>query len=416
MKNTGTQEQQTKVSIVLDGRKHCIRKDGTFPVKLRVWDGHTQKAKRYGTKLSLTKKEFESAWETVKPRREFQPLRNKLQDIVSDTQRAVDQLEHFTFEAFERKAGTPKGEAVNVFYHLGRRESELRAAKRLGTADTYLFAAKSLRAYTDAERLAFAEVTPRFLQAFEDYMTGKGSSTTTVGIYLRSLRTVFNDAIKAKDANPEQYPFGRGKYEIPAGKNTKKALTTQQLRQLLDAPAATPEQERARAFFFFSYASNGMNVKDIALLKWERLEADRFAFIREKTKRTKKANQAPITVYLTDFHRDIIARYGNDPKRSGYVFPIVSGDMDAAGQQRTIKAFTRYLNQHLAKLCEANDLPIISTYWARHSFATVAVRKGASMELMRESLGHDDLKTTLNYFAGFDDEAKKELAVSIMDF
>jgi integrase len=246
-------------------------------------------------------------------------------------------------------------------------------------------------------------------------MTGQGRSLTTVSIYVRTLRTIFNDTIAAKYATPEQYPFGRRKYRVPASSNPKKALTRDQLRQLLDAPAATPEQERARAFFFFSYASNGMNMKDIALLKWERLEADRFAFIREKTKHTLK-KATPITVFLTDLHRDIIQQFGNDPKRSAYVFPIVSGELDAEGQFRAIRNFTTYVNQHLKKLCKANDLPTVSTYWARHSFATVAVRKGASMEFMRESLGHSDMKTTLNYFAGFDDEAKKELAVSIMDF
>jgi site-specific recombinase XerD len=414
MKNTETQERQTKVTVVLD--KRSKKKDGTFPVKVRVWDGHTQKAKRYGTKMSLAEREFQSAWETVKPRREFQPLRNKLQDIVSDAQKAVDQLEHFTFEAFERKAGTPKGEAVNVFHHYGKRIDELKAAKQVGTAMIYGLAVKSLRKYAGKDRLTFAEVTPKFLQGYEDSAVQGGMSATTVGIYARTLRTIFNDAIAAKDAHPDQYPFGRKKYVVPASSNPKKALTPQQLKALRDAPAATPEQERARAFFFFSYASNGMNVKDIALLRWEQFEADRFTFTRAKTKRTKKDRQTAITVFLTDFHRDIISQYGSDPKRSGYVFSIVSADMDAERQQRTIKAFTRYMNQHLAKLCEANDLPTVSTYWARHSFATVAVRKGASMEFMRESLGHSDMKTTLNYFAGFDDEAKKELAVSIMDF
>jgi site-specific recombinase XerD len=98
------------------------------------------------------------------------------------------------------------------------------------------------------------------------------------------------------------------------------------------------------------------------------------------------------------------------------VFPIISEGMDADKQHRAINNFTTYVNQHIKKLCKANSLPVVTTYWARHSFATVAVLKGASMEFMRESLGHSDMKTTLNYFAGFDDEAKKELAVSIMDF
>jgi integrase len=158
-----------------------------------------------------------------------------------------------------------------------------------------------------------------------------------------------------------------------------------------------------------------MNMKDIALLKWSDMEADRFTFIREKTKRTKKDKQTAITVYLSDFTRDIIARHGQ-ASATTYVFPIVNDTMDAEQQHRAVQGFTRYVNQHLEKLCATNGLQVVSTYWARHSFATVAVLKGASMEFMRESLGHSDMKTTLNYFAGFDDEAKKELAVSIMDF
>jgi integrase/recombinase XerD len=414
MKHSKQENAQAKVTVVID--KRSVKKDGTHPVKIRVWDCRIQKAKRYGTELSLTESEFHSAWETVKPRKEFQTLRKKLQTIVSDAQAEIDELEHFTFEAYQRKAGTPKGEAQNVFYHYSQRVNELRAAKQIGTANTYALAAKSLGQFHGSDNLPFRSVTPTFLQGFEDYMKGKGRTGTTVSMYLRTLRTLFNDAIAAKDAKVEDYPFGRRKYVVPASTNKKKALTRQQLRLLMDATAPTPDQERARAFFFFSYASNGMNVKDIALLKWEQLEADRFTFIREKTKRTKKDSQTAITVFLTDFHHDIISRYGNDPKRSAYVFPIITVGLDADKQHRAINNFTTYVNQHTKKLCKANSLPIVTTYWARHSFATVAVLKGASMEFMRESLGHSDMKTTLNYFAGFDDEAKKELAVSIMDF
>jgi len=407
-------KEQAKASITLDKRRP--KTDGTFPVKIYVWQGAAKKGKFYGTQLSLSDRDFHSAWETVKPRKEFQALRKKLAFIEADAQATIDELEHFTFEAYERKAATPKGEAQNVFWHYAQRIIELRAAKQVSTADNYQLAAKSIREFADTDTLPFQKVTPKFLQGFEDHMVNKGRSLTTVSIYIRTLRTIYNDAITAKDAKAEDYPFGRKKYVVPASTNPKKALTGQQLQQLLSVKTATDEQAKARDFFFFSYASNGMNIKDIALLKWSQMEADRFTFIREKTKRTKKDSQTPITVFLTDFQRDIISRYGNDPKRSDYVFPIIIADMNADQQHRAVKGFTRYMNQHLEKLCTTNGLQVVSTYWARHSFATVAVRKGASMEFMRESLGHSDMKTTLNYFAGFDDEAKKELAVSIMDF
>jgi len=401
-------------TITLDIRKQ--KKDGTFPIKIYVWQSSTKKGKFYGTKLSIATGDFHSAWETVKPRKLFQPLRERLQKLQTEAQAAIDALENFSFEAYERKAAIPKSEAMNVFYHYAQKIEELKAAKQVGTASNYEMSFNAIRKYHSEPKLNFKTVTPKFLQGFEDFMVNNDRSLTTVSMYLRALRTIYNDAIAAKYVDVDSYPFGRRKYVVPASKNTKKALTPLQLAALRDAKANTPDQERARAFFFFSYASNGMNMKDIALMKWEQLEADRLTFIRAKTKRTKKEQQKAITVFLTDFHRDIIAQYATKPSFSDYVFPIITGDMDAEQQHGTIKNFTSYVNQHLRKLCKANDLQKTSTMWARHSFATVAVLKGASMEFMRESLGHSDMKTTLNYFAGFDDEAKKELAVSIMDF
>jgi len=75
------------------------------------------------------------------------------------------------------------------------------------------------------------------------------------------------------------------------------------------------------------------------------------------------------------------------------------------------------INQHIKKLAETIELPSnISTYWARHSFATSAIRNGASMEFVSEALSHSDLKTTQSYFAGFEEESKKEIMKSLMEF
>ena len=75
------------------------------------------------------------------------------------------------------------------------------------------------------------------------------------------------------------------------------------------------------------------------------------------------------------------------------------------------------MNQHLKKLAKDNNLPEeISTYWARHSFATNSIRKGASMEFISEALNHSDMNVTKNYFAGFEDKTKKEFADKLMDF
>jgi site-specific recombinase XerD len=259
----------------------------------------------------------------------------------------------------------------------------------------------------------------KFLNDYEAWMTEiKGKTLTTVGIYLRGLRVIFNRAIESKAIDREIYPFGSRRYEIPASTNTKKAFNSDQLLKLYQAMPETPEQEKAKDFWFFSFVCNGMNMKDILHLKWKSLNDGQIEFVREKTKRTKKANSKPIQVPLTDFAKSFIEKYGTTEKKpNGFVFPILS-ENDNAEMQHAVKLnFIRFVNQHIKKLAKANELnESISTYWARHSFATTAVRKKASMEYVSEALGHSDLKTTRNYFAGFEDQTKKEILNDIVDF
>jgi integrase/recombinase XerD len=91
-------------------------------------------------------------------------------------------------------------------------------------------------------------------------------------------------------------------------------------------------------------------------------------------------------------------------------FNILEKEMTPSEIKSKVKIFTRFINQHIKVLAGQNNLPgEISTYWARHTFATMSVNKGASLEFMREALGHTDLKTTQTYFAGFTDETKNNL-------
>jgi integrase/recombinase XerD len=409
-----TRGNEVRASLFLDTRR--VKKDGRFPVKLYIWDGSAQVGKPYSTGMDCSEIEFSETWEKTRPRKEFKELRNRLDRTLRKANQSIDEMETFSFESFNRLITTPKGERQNVFWHYEEIINNLKTAGRIGTADSYRYAQSALMKYAKSKRLIFKSITPKWLQGFEDFMVDSGRSMTTVGMYLRTLRFVLNKAIEEGEVTRAQYPFGKRKYVIPEGRNTKKALSQVQLKTLFECVPPTPEQEKARAFFFFSYISNGMNMKDIAKLKSDQMELDRFHFTRAKTARTKKGKQKPITVFLTEIQPKVIATYGNSSSYATYVFPIISESQSPEEQHRKIKNFTRSVNQHLKKLCRANGLPEISTYWARHSFATRAVNSGSSMEFMQESLGHGDMKTTLNYFAGFDDSAGKELAQSLMKF
>ena len=140
-----------------------------------------------------------------------------------------------------------------------------------------------------------------------------------------------------------------------------------------------------------------MNTKDIALLRYKDIKEGRIEFIRAKTRNTTKTNLKPIIIYLNEFTSGIIERYGNNyTGPDAMVFDIIRENMTAQEQHNRIKQ--------------------ISTIWARHSYASSSIRKGASMEFMQEALGHGNVRTTQNYFAGFDDESKREFASTLMDF
>jgi site-specific recombinase XerD len=188
------------------------------------------------------------------------------------------------------------------------------------------------------------------------------------------------------------------------------------LKKLFDAKPKTPEQ--AKDFWFLSYACNGMNIKDIALLKFENIQGDKIIFYRAKTINTSKTDLKPVTVYLNDYINSVIKKYCNKEKeKNEYIFPIISDNLSELTKHTKIKNFTRFINQNLKKLAKSEGLTSdISTYWARHSFATTAIRNGASMEYVMEALSHNNLKTTIGYFAGFEDKDKKEFAGKLMDF
>lgn len=405
------------MSIFLDTRRQ--KKGGTYPVKLRVFTKTPRKQKLYSTKYEFSKKEFESIWETRRPRKEAKVIRRELQAIELKANEAADSLRHFNFEDFERVfigGGTNKSTALK--YWFADKVDRLLREDRVKSAESYNLCFKSLVRHCDKENISFYEITPEWLKKYEDDMISKGKSKTTVGIYLRALRAIFNNLIDEGVIKKEYYPFGRKKYKIPSPKTTKKALSKSQLKTLFEAIPKTPEQKKAKAFWFFSYSCNGINFKDISRLKYKNIEGDKFVFNRAKTSRTNRS-QGDVTVFLSEYALSTIKEYGN-PNRSpeNRVFNIVNPLDNSTEQERQLKNFIRYINQHFKKFAHINGIKEnVSTYWARHSFATYAINSGgASMEQISEALSHSNLNTTAKYFAGFEDSTKRDLSKKLFEF
>lgn len=409
-----------KISIYFDERR---KKPGDkCPVKLRVY--FRGLSHLYITGITICKDDFENSYLVQKPKNNtHRELRIKILAIESRANQIKDELKHFSIEKFERKFFLPRGATNNVFNFYIDTINQIQKEERYTTASNYDLSAKSLKAFLQSKNkrgdfLAFDEISVTFLKEYERWMLSKEKSITTIGIYLRPLRAIFNVAIRENEISPDIYPFGKSKYQIPAARNIKKALSNADLKKLLEVDLSDNELlKKARDFWFFSYVCSGMNMKDIAELKWNNVLAESITYIRSKTKHATRVNQKPIIVMLTPFAQAILREYGSERSLNAYVFPILSDSMGAKEKMSAVQAFTRFVNQHIKKVAEKVGITTeISTYWARHSYTTAAIRNGASMEFIQESLGHTSLQTTMIYWGGFENKAKKEIAEKLLNF
>lgn len=393
--------------------KYHPKADGTHSVKVRVT--FDRKSLYYQTGISLTEADFKKAM-GEKPRGEYKEIALKLQAFENKAADIIKALPVFSFASFEKlyfsnraTKGTIDGAFSNYIDHL-------KENGRIGTVVTYECAQKSLNGFQAGVK--FVDVTPDFLNKYEKWMLGKGKSITTVGIYLRSLRTIFNNAIADGELSQEFYPFGKRKYEIPTSNNVKKALTKAEIGKMYNyQPEAGSPLEKAKDYWFFMYLCNGMNVKDMCLLRYDNIKGDTIEFERAKTARTKR-NMEPIRVPITEQIQAIINKWGNK-KGDGktFIFPILADSITPERQHQLIQQVTHVINDHMKTITKELEISTdVTTYAARHSFATILQRSGVNTSFISEALGHSNVKTTQNYLAGFEDDSKKEIAKLLTDF
>lgn len=388
------------------------KQDQTCKVSIRVT--HLRKKKYYPTGISVKPTDFDRAM-TAKRRTEADTkLFNRINAFLNKAIEAVEVLPVFTFNQFEENYLNNREAADSICFGFDKYIKELKDEKRIGTAVSYECAKASIEKFKKG--LKYADVTPSLLRKYENWMTENGNSQTTVGIYLRSLRTIFNRA----NIDKALYPFGekKGKYSIPTGRNIKKALNLQEIAKIYHyQPKPQSTAEMAKDYWIFLYLCNGMNVKDFCLLKRKNIEGDIITFQREKTKRSKK-EQLPTVVSLKPETKAIILKWGQPSiNAESYLFPHIKKGMTAEQERQVVQQLTQTINKYMKLI--ANELGInkpVTTYFARHSFATVLKNSGASIEFISEALAHSSQQTTKSYLSGFEQETIHKTTDALLNF
>jgi len=396
-------------NIILDKRK--LLKSGKYPVKLRIT--FMRKQHLISTSCQVTEIEFETIM-GKSPKGKNKDIRLSLQALEQKANDIIKKLSIFNINTFKNLLYSDKLVYGDVYSYSAAHIEKLKAGGQIGTASNYTSSLNSLKLYKPV--LTFGEITVSFLSGYEAWLLKNKKSISTVGIYLRPLRAILNMA-KEEGVLPGdyKYPFGtktKGKYQIPAARNIKKALDRETMKKILEfIPEPGTWEEKAHDYWIFIYLANGMNVMDVAHLKYTYIDSEYIRFIRAKTK-SSAANTFPISVYIQDRMMQVINRQGvKKDKNAIYIFPIINSTDTLEKQRADVQQMTKMINKYMKLIAKKLGIDkLITTYTARHTFSTILKKSGVNIQNISEALGHTSINTTRAYLDSFDDESKKEMA------
>lgn len=266
----------------------------------------------------------------------------------------------------------------------------------------------SLSTFSSSLDIPFSDIDLAWLRRYETWLRKQGKSENTIGIRFRNLRMIYNLAIEKGVVKKEYYPFSSYKVSKLHKATAKRAIPKEAIRAIIHYPVKNKDfyTRLAVSLFSFSYFMGGINFVDMAYLSSKNIVGGRLIYTRRKTGKL-------INLPLSSEALSALEAWKHTG--SNYLFPILSSvhKTEQMRLNRLHKVITK-ANNALKQLGEHLQLPVkLTTYVARHSFATVLKREGVSTSIICESLGHSSEKVTQIYLDSFEntqiDEAMKHL-------
>lgn len=380
--------------------------NGEHPLMLRI--AQNGKSTYKSLKISVAAKHWDFERNVPKPNN---PNKDLIQKIILKTKLDYQQKilekkansEEFTASSLinEQKEEI-KAKTVEEFY-LSLIE-DLKQKGRIGNSYAYLNSYNTLRNFNKGKKLnyTFSHIDVSFCKKFEDWMRSKGNRDTTLSYQFRTLRATYNKAIEAKIVAREKNPFIEYKLSHFNTKTIKRALSKNDILKIINANCTGQSKLRqlTHDLFSFSYLCGGISFVDIANLTRQNIVKDRLIYQRQKT-------HGNINLLLSKEASTIIAKYSTYQQEAEYLFPILHCKRHITPMQKSnrVHKICHQVNTELRAF--AKELGItaeVTTYVARHSFATILKKSGVNIGIISQALGHQDIKTTQIYLSKFDNE------------
>ena len=397
-------ENGVVVSVVLDTR--TINKEGTYPVKIKVY--YQCKPKYYSTGICLASQvELEEILESKS--REYRDIQDaigrKLGRILENVKYLADRGT-FSFDRLNNRLGKSIGGSINEMFEA--KINELNETEKYGSAMIYRGTLSLIKRFKKNNTVPIRDITVEWLKEFERFCL-KTTNQTIVAINMRNIRVIMNIAKSAGTIKEADYPFGRGRYQIKEGAGKKRALNKAQLKAIAEYSDGNNFTDFYRDLWLFIYFCNGINVADLINLKFSDIQDREISFVHAKTKdRTREVKRIYATI--TPEMQAIIDKWGNDPKKSVYIFPFMKAGDGAREHDKKKRNLTRHINDHMKAIGEKLGIGRITTYTARHTYVTVLRNEGVPVSMISPMLGHTSVTTTEIYLADLESENRAKNA------
>ena len=287
----------------------------------------------------------------------------------------------------------------------------LRESGNYGTAHNYRSSMSAILAFHGSDKLPFRKVSQEFLKSFESYLRGRNCSWNTVSTYMRTLRAVYNRAV---DRHLAPYVPHHFRYVYTGTRaDRKRALDKEDMERLMkELPKQlcqdNKELQRTRGLFFLMFLLRGIPFVDLAYLKKHDIDGNVMTYRRRKTGRL-------LTVTLVPEAMKLIKRYMNTDPASPYLFSLITSGEGTEAAYKEYQLALRNFNYQLMILKQVLGLTSeVSSYTARHTWATMAYYCEVHPGVISEAMGHSSITVTETYLKPFKNKKIDEANVAVI--
>lgn len=427
-KTTDHKEGKATVKIVYYTSKKLA--DGSHPLVVRVTKNRKQVYRYTGLSLlpkywNAEKSNYREAVRKSYPEPQREELIKALASWEVKYSEAADTLaradeqhdaEAVFSKAIEERKATRR---LHLLAYIEELAAGMVAVGKIGNAGVYRDLANQLAKFLQAEYgtadVPFERVTGNFCTEWEATLRATGAQEITLSLRFRTLRAVLNKAIAAGVTKAQHYPFARTvaeKHKFSVGKfdvsTTKRALPRAAVRRIEALEPATDRLRLAKEVFLFSFYGGGINFVDLAQLRWRDVEfnedgvPDRLQYVRQKTGgKFSLQLLAPAAALLATYAPLTRATPGS------YIFPILDPTRHRTPTQikNRLHKVLGQVNKDLKVLAEQAGITTpLTTYVARHSFATALKLAGENTAVISQAMGHKSEAVTAIYLDSFGSE------------